>query len=123
MEKKIKLIHRDGPFGDCTSVYDVEFPQDMTVCEFVTTAVAENPQEWGSFSLGWRKPIIAEYKHGVLQLRPDTWEEYQHRKIAKARSHGGWSLMDYELELMPEPKPKLKKMFFDIFAELTDFPF
>lgn len=122
MEKKIKLIHRDGPFGDCTSVYDVEFPQDMTVCEFVTTAVAENPQEWGSFSLGFRGPIVAEYKRGVLQLHPDTWEKYQQRKIAKASSNGGWSLMDYTLELVPEPKPKLEK-FFDIFAELTDFPF
>ena len=52
MDKQIKLIHRAGPFGDCTSIYDVSFPQDITVEQFIAAVVKENPHEWGSISLG-----------------------------------------------------------------------
>lgn len=119
MEKKIKLIHRDGPFGDCTSVYDVEFPQDITVAEFIQLVVDENPHEWGSFSLGWKQPTVACYSHGSITYT-EAYDTYKLAKIASVSSNGGWSLMDYSLKLVPKPKAEVVV---DIFKSLTNFPF
>ena len=94
--KKIQLQHLAGPFGDCTSAYGVYFPEDMTVWEFITTAIQENTNEWGVFSLGVFSPILVEYKYGAYNLRD---EEHLMRikdfHIEKVSAHGGWSNMDY----------------------------
>lgn len=118
MDKKIKLTLMAGPFGDCTSAYDVSFPQDITVEQFVQLVLQENPKEWGTIGLSWNHKLV-DYSHGSIKFRED-YDVYKNERVLKAKAHGGWSLMDYELELVP--KPKLEK-FVDIFAELTNFPF
>ena len=118
MDKKIKLTVRAGPFGDCTSAYDVSFPQNITVEYFIQSVLQENPNEWGTIGLGWNH-ILADYSHGTITFRED-YDIYKNERVLKAQAHGGWSLMDYQLELVPKPKLKI---FFDAFAPLTNFPF
>ncbi len=118
MDKQIKLTHLAGPFGDCTSIYDVSFPQDITVEDFVQLVLQENPGEWGTIGLTWEH-ILVDYSHGSLTFRPE-YDAYKNERILKAKAHGGWSLMDYEIELVPKPK---RNIFVNIFDSLKHFPF
>ena len=46
INKKIERIHLKGPFGDETSLYNVVFPEGMTVAEFIEAILEEFPKEW-----------------------------------------------------------------------------
>lgn len=118
MDRKIKLHQVAGPFGDCTSAYAVEFPEGLTVKEFISLVVNENPDEWGRIALGWIRPTLAEYNHGSI-VYTELFHKYKTREIFKIEANGGWSLMDYNITLKPEPKPHLEV---DINAK-TQFPF
>lgn len=118
MDRNIKLHQVAGPFGDCTSAYAVEFPEGLTVKEFIPLVVNENPDEWGRIALGWIRPTLAEYRHGSI-VYTELFHKYKTREIFKIEANGGWSLMDYNITLKPEPKPHLEV---DINAK-TQFPF
>ena len=117
MEKQIKLIHKDGPFGDCTSHYEVAFPQDITVGEFMKLVTQENPTEWGEFGIYWHYPL-AKYRDGKL-FTAVALDEYRDMKVLRAQAHGGWSRMDYIIDPEKPPKPELKVDF----RQATQFPF
>lgn len=117
MEKQIKLVHKAGPFGDCTSQYEVTFPQNITVGEFIKLAIKENPKEWGAFSVYWNWPI-AKYRDGKCFTSVE-YDEYKDMKVLRVQSHGGWGCMDYIIDPEKPPKPELK---IDI-NRLTNFPF
>lgn len=117
MEKQIKLIHKDGPFGDCTSHYEVAFPQDITVGEFMKLVIQENPTEWGEFGIYWNYPL-AKYRDGKL-FTAVALDEYRDMKVLRVQAHGGWSRMDYIIDPEKPPKPELKIDF----RQATQFPF
>ena len=96
MMNKIHRIYKAGPFGDETSLYDVIFPEGMTVAEFIETIVEENPKEWGDFLHGFHNPIIAEYQRGKIVYKPE-FEKVKNKVVEKAEANGGWSLMSYDL--------------------------
>ena len=98
MINKIQRIYKEGPLGDETSIYDVVFPDGMTVEEFIKTAVEENPDEWGEFKYGWQSPILAEYKHGEITYG-EIYDRLKNRVINKATSNGGWTCMMYYLTI------------------------
>ena len=100
----IDLIYRAGPFGDCTSGYDVSFPEGMTVEEFIKAVVAERPNEWGKITCG--RCSLADYKRGEIHYSPD-YEELKSARAATISAHGGWSLMDYNIVIHPL-KPRFR---------------
>ncbi len=96
MINKIHRIYKEGPFGDETSLYDIIFPEGITVAEFIETIVEENPKEWGDFLHGFRNPVIAEYQQGKIVYKPE-FEKVKDKIVESAKANGGQSLMSYDL--------------------------
>ncbi|MBO5319020.1 MAG: hypothetical protein J6B01_04945 [Ruminococcus sp.] len=96
-----RLICVAGPFGDCTSRYEVRLDKQYTVREFIDAVLTNKPNEWGSIGIEKSGTIFGDprchYKRGVLLNNlPD---EYLNKNVISARSHGGWSNMDYNLKV------------------------
>ena len=125
--QKIKFIHTGGPFGDCTDNYDVEFPKDWTVREFIQYIVSEysvDEGEWGSFSVscrGYSHQPVLEYNRGAVSpygwsvkllgeervkelhdIALDILHKKQDTKILRVTANGGWSSMSYYLYLQED---------------------
>lgn len=109
MKKQINLIHKEGPFGDCTSYYDVTFPKNITVKEFIKLAIKENPKEWGNFCVYINWPT-AKYRDGKFFTSVE-YDEYKDMRVLRVQGHGGWSRMDYIIDPEKPPKPELKIRF------------
>lgn len=96
-----------GPFGDCTSNYEIEFSREFTVREFVNEVI-KNKDEWGDFHIVTKgKPFgieKSEYRHG--KILSSFSEEILDRKIKFVRANGGWSLMSYYITLKRRSKKK-----------------
>lgn len=102
---KLNFNCTGGPYGDATSSYDISFPEGMTLEEFIKAVLDEKPKEWGEIRLGWGGPALVEYKHGNLFYPSKELSENLNKEVVKAKSNGGWSLMNYILELKdPEPQ-------------------
>ena len=88
--------------GDATSRYRMTFSKEITLREFIESMPAD-PREWGTIYVDGKE--IIEYKQGcVVVLDPIEYFMNCHRIIDAGRAHGGWSLMDYRLDLRPDPK-------------------
>ena len=98
MINKIHRIYKEGPLGDETSIYDVVFPEGMTVAEFVEAILEEFPKEWGDVKYGWQSPVIVEFDHGKIKYG-EVYNIVKDKKINKATSNGGWSYMGYYLTI------------------------
>lgn len=99
MGKNIKLYHIDGPFGDCTSAYSVFIEHSMTVEQFIDTVIAENPGEWGRFTLKYNKQVCSYSRGAKTILDLDFYNKVKDYIVIRATAHGGWSLMDYDLDV------------------------
>lgn len=104
----MKLIHSGGPYGDCTSRYDVEFDKPTTVREFINEVLNNNPisdHEWGTIDIACKGGIYGRptcgYRHNKLTTEPLP-EEYMDKVITYCTAHGGWSLMNYTIYLEKE---------------------
>ena len=91
-----------GPFGDCTSSYCVYFPEGITVEEFIQLALTENPDEWGSFTLGgyFSGKCLGDYDRTKSNNRFSIRDLEFYNKVKnfhpiEIQSRGGWSLMEY----------------------------
>lgn len=95
----IKFKCTAGPFGDCTSRYDVLFDRPYTISEFIEE-ILQNKNEYGKIYIGGnyfsRKDMCA-YRYG--ELISEFNERYLDRKIISAKASGGWGCMDYFLIL------------------------
>lgn len=93
-----KLIHKAGPFGDCTSNYDVQLDKNYTVGEFVETVLKEEPKEWGHIIIKQKGSIFGgpdcEYRYGELITEPLP-EEFLKQDVKEVKASGGWTLMNY----------------------------
>ena len=78
--------------GDATSNYDIEFPEGMTIKDFIQQVRKEQAQDWrGTFYYNnWWKEIGGY--HNEMWLVDDL-----HANIVpfKIRASGGYGLMDY----------------------------
>lgn len=93
------LKHIAGPFGDETSRYEVYFDKPTTVAEFIVEVLKNRSQEWGTFSLGWTISFI-KYRYGkYLFTNEALFNEIKNKKIVSAKASGGWTAMDYILEV------------------------
>lgn len=89
--------------GDCTAPYNVILDKVYTVEEFITTVLEHLSNEWGYIGImdANARNIFGnpncEYSHGKLSTAMP--ESFMNRKIHRAHASGGWSRMDYLLEL------------------------
>lgn len=89
--------------GDETSEYFVSLKKPMTVGEFMTEWITEQPGEWGYFGIYDGKSIfgnpLGEYSHGKMVIELPI--EFLDRPIKKVYGSGGWSRSDFEFEIVP----------------------
>ena len=86
----IKFIHTQYN-GDATSTYDIEFPEGMTIVEFITQVRKENPKDWfGSFYISGFNSI-GEYRNDKVYINA----KYANLKPTKIWANGGWGAMSY----------------------------
>lgn len=103
--RKFNLIHLSGPHGDETSYYEVSFPEEMTVEEFIPAIIEQYPGEWGSIKVS--NKYIVDYKRGEWKItNKEFYESIKNNKIRSINSNGGWSNMDYIIQIENNPKPK-----------------
>lgn len=97
-----KFIHTAGPFGDCTSEYDIQLDKNYTVEEFVETVLKEKSREWGYIGIYKKGEIfgdpVCEYRSGKL-ITESLPEEFLRQDIKEVKASGGWSRMDYEIKV------------------------
>lgn len=115
----VEFKHVGGPFGDCTSNYEVVVPKNTTVREFIKYIVREysvEQQEWGHFRLNGLEGFpygitLVNYARGML-FYEEPWtnkekcelilKQHADRIIKKVNANGGWSCMCYDLYLEEE---------------------
>jgi hypothetical protein len=94
---KLFELHASGPTaGDCTAPYDVVFRNECTVREFIDEVLRKN--EWGFIRI-FDGPYI-EYRNDKITYG-DFGTNIFDSKINKATAHGGWTRMDYTLDIQP----------------------
>lgn len=98
----IKLTQTSETFGDCTALYSVELSKPYTVKEFIKEVLKR--KEWGYIGIENRfgESIFGdpncEYK-GKTIITENLPEEILSQPIKKVRASGGWSRMDYIIEI------------------------
>lgn len=96
-----------GPTSsDCTARYLVTLYGDYTLQEFINE-VLSNKGEWGTISIAkrgclWYNYPSFSYRYGEIRSRPTLPEEVYSYKIKDVRANGGWSNMDYTIQLEKE---------------------
>ena len=81
--------------GDCTCGFEVTLDKEYTVIEFINTILSERKKEWGYFIVN---EITVEYRHGELLDIPFN-DEILQSKMNNVSAWGGWTRMDYRIEL------------------------
>lgn len=95
---KIDFICTAGPFGDCTSNYDVIPSGPITLRQFVQYIISERKDEWGHIQLGRFGDKIIEYRRGDITAS-DEFESVADMEIASITANGGWYCMCYFVKL------------------------
>ena len=94
---KIKIEY-GKPCGDCTNVYKITIPPEMTVREFIEEWLTKT-SEWGYFGISAPNTIfgdpLCEYAYGEIKGKPLP-DEVLDKKIVKAIGSGGWSRSDFK---------------------------
>lgn len=93
-------IEQCGPErGDCTAPCEVILDKEYLVREFIEE-VLKRKEEWGYIGIKSDKSFFGdpncEYRHGKLL---GTLPGYMSRKVKSVTADGGWSRMDYILEV------------------------
>lgn len=84
--------------SDETAPYAVYDYKAITANDFVGEVLKENPSEWGYINVNGFGRV--EYKHG--ELLGDIPESWQHLTVVKVSAAGGWSRMDYQIQVNPK---------------------
>lgn len=86
--------------GDCTTPYEIVFMEECTVREFIDAVLKRH--EWGTIAIGdwFNGPRIA-YVYDVIKSGVFS-HDILDAKIKSATSNGGWSHMNYVIQLFSE---------------------
>jgi hypothetical protein len=97
MSNKLIMNCIGGPYGDCTAAYEFIMTEQMTLKEFAEM-VAADKEEWGAIRKGGSGVILAEYdRSGEIKYR--DYADPNAILETKGTAHGGWSLMDYHVNI------------------------
>lgn len=93
-----RLVKTGGPFGDSTCNYNVVMDKPYTVKEFILE-VLKNEREWGYVRIGenFTGKKVCEYRHGSIVFLDESVDTS--KTIKSGWANGGWSAMDYFLEV------------------------
>ena len=84
--------------GDDMAPYSIYDYKAITVSDFVTEVLAEEPNEWGRIEVDGFGSI--KYRDGkLLSEIPESWK---HLTVVKLTGYGGWSCMDYRIKVNPK---------------------
>lgn len=98
-----KIAPKEGFYGDCTADYAVVIGEPCTVSQFLDWVINDRSNEWGCIGISheekWAQfcEVKCEYRYGKLLSRLP--EEYLDKTIVGVTARGGWSAMDYVIEL------------------------
>lgn len=101
----LKFIQTGGPYGDATSRYVVELNREFTVEEFINEVLKRD--EWGQIrvlnsEIRGKQPfgaLVVEYRGDQIIGRGIGYRQYLDQKVRSVRASGGWSAMDYTINL------------------------
>ena len=96
----LKLNKISKTFQDCTANYQVSLPDELTVLELRDLIIKERLDDWGDIKLKDGTTfgkLLFEYKYGVLTKT--LCEDYNNSKVSKVTSSGGWSQMNFLVEV------------------------
>ena len=89
-----------GPYGDCTSDYDVIFEKPYTVSELINEVLQK--KEWGYIGIYDGKSVFGnpncEYRKDKI-ITESLPKKYMNKFVKKCKASGGWSRMDYWIYL------------------------
>ena len=91
----IKLTQTSKTFGDCTALYSVELDKPYTIDEFIKEVLKR--KEWGYIETDDGN-FKCEYKENKIIIT-EIPDEILTKPIIKVRANGGWSRMDYIIEV------------------------
>ena len=98
---KLFELRAEGPEGgDCTMPYSVVFHKECTVREFIDEILKQN--EWGYVIIGsyFDGPQIGYRRDKIIS--GDFSQDILNSKIKTATAHGGWTRMDYMLDILSD---------------------
>lgn len=88
--------------GDCTAPYEVILYHDNVTVEEFVNAVLSDKTEWGRISIGadyFNPKACTWYKYGEFDKKNYNLIPYYNKIITKVSADGGWSCMDYMIEI------------------------
>ena len=97
MNEKFSLIYTGGPYGDETCSYVGYLNQPLTVREFIDAVFEQHSDEWGTIHIF--DDTYLDYRYGEIKYISSQFNEYLDKKIKSFTAHGGWTLMDYNLDM------------------------
>lgn len=115
---KLFELRAEGPEAcDCTIPYNVVFRNECTVREFIDEVLKKN--EWGYVIIGsyFNGPRI-EYTHDKIVSGVFS-QDILNAKISNATAHGGWTRMDYMLDIRPGERTMLRNEYVQILKEIA----
>ena len=93
----MKFVYTNGPFRD-ECAYNIEEYKAINVGQFIQEVLKERPDEWGYIRVGARiEDPKCEYKKGTLVS--ELPKQYLDCTISHITSFGGWTRMDYNIEI------------------------
>ena len=98
MSNKLIMKCIGGPYGDSTSTYEFTMTKQMTLKEFAEMVAADG-EEWGAIRKGSSfGDVLAEYnRSGEIKYR--DYADPNAILELKGTAQGGWSLMDYHVNI------------------------
>lgn len=91
----LKFVQTHATGGDCTAPYDVILDKPYTVSEFINEVLTTHKNEWGIIRV--RGAFSINYRYGKMEK--EIPEQYANLSIKKVQAAGGWSAMDYHIEV------------------------
>lgn len=111
----LNFILKGGPYGDATSSYIVDVPENFTFKDLIKEVLKR--EEWGYIRIykentAWYDyPRIEYHKDKILSAFCD--EEDLNKIVISVGAFGGWGSMDYTVGLKEAPKKTMMQDFFE----------
>lgn len=91
----LKFIQTHGVGSDETAPYDVVLDKPYTVSEFINEVLTTRKSEWGDIEV--KGAFFLKYRYGKAEQ--EIPEQYAKLPVKKAHASGGWSAMNYKLDV------------------------
>ena len=108
-EKIFKFMYKGPENSNCTAPYNISLLKDVTLGEFIDIVTLGTDEigrtEWGHIGFGQGYYPFSEhrceYRYGHI-VKSNIPTELLTKKVIRVRASGGWSCMDYVVDLEEE---------------------